>query len=91
MSILQQHMDIKLINHFEKIHDEAFVYHNFLSQQELKEVIDENEMITALQSQVGNNRVRFRVQFNEQASDGDGVADMIRFSDHVHLLITYIP
>ena len=61
------------------------------TKEDLKEVIDENEMITALQSQVGNNRVRFRVQFNEQATDGDGVADMIRFSDHVHLLITYIP
>ena len=41
MSILQDNMSIKLSDKFDKIHDESFVYHNFLSQDELKEVMDE--------------------------------------------------
>ena len=45
MSILQDHMNIKLSKDFVKIHDEAFVYHNFLSQEELKEIFDNIKQI----------------------------------------------
>jgi len=46
MSILSEHMNIKLSNKFEKLHDEAFIFRNFLSQDELKEIIDEIHNIT---------------------------------------------
>jgi len=38
MSILQDNMSIKLDKDFIKIHDEAFVYHNFLSPSEIKQI-----------------------------------------------------
>ena len=41
MSILQKYVNINLDSHFEKLNDEAFVYHNFLSKYELKEIMDE--------------------------------------------------
>jgi hypothetical protein len=41
MSILQKYMNIKLNKDFVKIHDESFVYHNFLSTNEIKEILNE--------------------------------------------------
>ena len=48
MSILQDYMNIKLNKDFVKIHDEAFVYHNFLSQEELEEIMNDLNLIKAV-------------------------------------------
>jgi hypothetical protein len=48
MSILQDYMGIKLNSHFDKIHDEAFVYHNFLSEKELEEIMNDLNLIKAV-------------------------------------------
>jgi predicted 2-oxoglutarate/Fe(II)-dependent dioxygenase YbiX len=40
VSILQKYTDIKIDKNFNKIHDEAYVYHNFLSNKECREIVN---------------------------------------------------
>jgi hypothetical protein len=42
-----------------------------------------------LQAAVGSTRVRFRLQFNETATNNNGVADMVRFGSSLSLIISY--
>lgn len=42
-----------------------------------------------IQSAVGSARVRFRLQFNETATNNNGTADMVRFGTGLKLIIVY--
>lgn len=42
-----------------------------------------------IQSAVGNNRVRFRLQFNEMETNNDGGANMVRFNNSLQLIISF--
>jgi hypothetical protein len=48
----------------------------------------DEDVVNALQSVVGSSRFRLRMQFNQTATDNDGVADMVRLGD-VKLIISY--
>ena len=63
----------------------------FCNKDELKVIDLQPEMIDAVQSQVGNDRVRFRVQFNDMTTNSNGIADMVRLGGDIRLIITYIP
>lgn len=63
----------------------------FCNSSELNDIEPQAEMIGAIQAAVGTNKVKFRIQFNENATDGDGVGDMVRFGEDIRLIITYTP
>jgi hypothetical protein len=44
---------------------------------------------TAIQSAVGSPRIRVRMQFNENATNNNGVGDMLRFGPGLQLQISY--
>ncbi|MFZ5807728.1 MAG: NBR1-Ig-like domain-containing protein [Chloroflexota bacterium] len=46
-------------------------------------------LVSKIQSSVGNNRVRFRLQFNEMQTNGDGAANMVRFNNSLQLIISF--
>lgn len=56
---------------------------------ELSNVAANENLKTHLQSLVGSSRARFRLQFKDDDSDGDGVADMIRFNAAIKLIVKY--
>jgi len=43
----------------------------------------------AIQAKVGATRAQFRAQYNETASDNDGIADMARLGANIKLIIKY--
>ena len=47
------------------------------------------DLKAAIQAKVGTTRAQFRAQYNETASDGDGIADMARLGLNIKLIITY--
>lgn len=47
------------------------------------------DLVSYLQSLVGNNRARFRLQFNEHETNGDGAANMVRFNNSLKLIISF--
>jgi hypothetical protein len=46
-------------------------------------------LVSKIQSSVGNSRVRFRLQFNEMQTNGDGAANMVRFNNSLQLIISF--
>ncbi|MCG2786810.1 MAG: hypothetical protein L6461_17100 [Anaerolineae bacterium] len=46
---------------------------------------------STIQSLVGSSRAQFRAQFNDMASNNNGVADMVRLGVNIKLIITYNP
>ena len=48
----------------------------------------DTDVSLALAAYVGSSRFRIRLQFNQTATDNDGVADMVRLGD-VQLRISY--
>lgn len=46
-------------------------------------------LVSKIQSSVGNSRVRFRLQFNEMETNGDGAANMARFNNSLQLIISF--
>jgi hypothetical protein len=47
------------------------------------------DMKAAVQSYVGGTRAKFRVQFNQMATNNNGIADMVRLGSGIKLIITY--
>ena len=47
------------------------------------------DLVSKIQSSLGNNRVRFRLQFNEHETNGDGAANMVRFTNSLKLIISF--
>jgi len=58
------------------------------STSDLNNVINQPDMLPALQASVGSSRFQLRVQFRVPTTNGNGVADMIRFGA-VSLKINY--
>lgn len=58
------------------------------STAELDDTVNQPDMVTALQSKLGDSRFQFRIQFRVPTTNSNGVADMIRFGA-VKLKITY--
>lgn len=57
---------------------------------ELDEIQEGSERLIAdLQSYVGETRAKFRLQFNEMLTNGNGISDMVRFSADNVLIISY--
>ena len=52
--------------------------------------IPDPSIVTYLQSRLGSSRAQFRVEFNEHATNSDGIADMVRLGATIQLLITYV-
>lgn len=46
---------------------------------------------STIQSLVGSSRAQFRAQFNDTATNSNGVADMVRLGVNIKLIITYNP
>ncbi len=46
-------------------------------------------LVEAVQSYAGGPRAKFRLQFNEQVTNNNGVSDMVRFGQDIILIITY--
>lgn len=63
----------------------------FCNDSDLMAIDDHSDMISAIQDQLGHSRVKFRVQFNETATDDDLIADMVRLGSDIKLIIYYIP
>ena len=63
------------------------------NRSELDSISIENHLKDQLQTELGGTRLEFRLQFSDKHHDGDGIADMVRFSnDNVHfikLLVSY--
>ncbi len=55
---------------------------------QLSSVFEDNDMKAAVQSAVGSPRLQLRVQFRLPTTNGNGIADMIRFGA-VKLIVTY--
>ncbi len=47
------------------------------------------DLKAAIQAKVGATRAQFRAQFNDTASDNDGIADMARLGANIKLIIKY--
>ncbi|GAB4493817.1 MAG: hypothetical protein OHK0031_16850 [Anaerolineales bacterium] len=47
------------------------------------------DLKAAIQAKVGSTRAQFRAQFNDTASDNDGIADMVRLGANIKLIIKY--
>jgi len=47
------------------------------------------ELVSKIQSSVGNSRIRFRLQFNEKETNSDGAANMVRFNNSLQLIISF--
>jgi hypothetical protein len=58
------------------------------STTELDTPTSDPDVVSALQGKVGTSRFQLRLQFKPPESDGDGVADMVRFGP-VKLTVTY--
>jgi hypothetical protein len=56
---------------------------------ELSSVFFDDDVKASIQSELGNSTYELRLQFNENETNSDGVADMARFGD-VELEVTYI-
>lgn len=58
---------------------------------ELSTVAVDDDVKAIVQSAVGSSRVRFRVQFNDMATNSNGVGDMVRLGTGIKLIISYTP
>ena len=58
---------------------------------ELSAISVDDDLKSIVQAAVGGSRVRFRVQFNDTATNSNGVADMVRLGVNIKLIITYNP
>ena len=58
---------------------------------ELSAISVDDDLKSIVQAAVGSSRVRFRVQFNDTATNSNGVADMVRLGVNIKLIITYNP
>jgi hypothetical protein len=58
------------------------------SAAELSSAFEDNGMKAAVQTAVGSSRLQLRIQFRAPTTNGNGIADMIRFGT-VKLIITY--
>lgn len=56
---------------------------------ELDVIKAQTELVAAVQERVGHTRAKFRIHFNQTATDGDNVTDMVRFGDGITLIIKY--
>ena len=74
MAILAKYVDVYPNNNFEKIHEESFVWHNFLSQDELNEIMDQIK-IAEDQSVLIKENAEFLLKYQsrlESSLIGDG-------------------
>ncbi|MCL4531481.1 MAG: hypothetical protein M1282_19015, partial [Chloroflexi bacterium] len=55
---------------------------------ELRAAADTPDMISVVQSKVGSSRLQLRLQFRTPTTNGNGVADVVRFGN-VKLTVTY--
>jgi hypothetical protein len=49
---------------------------------------NQSSLVSLFQSRLGNSRIRFRLQFDDAATDGDGVGDMVRFGT-IKFVVSY--
>jgi hypothetical protein len=56
---------------------------------ELSSTFAAADLRTELQAMVGGSRARFRVQFNDMATNSNGIADMVRLGSGIRLIVTY--
>ncbi len=47
-----------------------------------------NDLVALFQSYLGNSRIRFRLQFNEHATNSNGIADMVRLGN-IKFIVSY--
>jgi hypothetical protein len=59
------------------------------STSELSATASATGLKAAVQSGVGSPRLRLRLQFNENATNGNGVGDMVQFGNGLQLLISF--
>lgn len=61
----------------------------FCSPAELSAEAVAADLKAVIQAKVGSTRAQFRAQFNDTASDNDGIADMARLGAAIKLIIKY--
>ncbi len=62
---------------------------NWCSASDLSDPFSDNRLVTALQTRVGTSRFRFRLQFRDALTDGDGAIDDVLILAPVILNATY--
>lgn len=58
---------------------------------QLSTVSAQNDIKATIQSVVGSSRAQFRAQFNENTTNSNGIADMVRLGNNLKLIVTYNP